>query len=107
MSPKFWESAPPPTHIWDRCPKKKQLFFYFFQFPYALLLAKFAMMPGLDGGGGWGQPNFSKASILGTLVLQPLPKYYALFRMVFYLLLDFVIAASFFILQTDKFETSQ
>ena len=27
--------------------------------------------------------------------------------MAFYLLLDFVIAASFFILQTDKFETSQ
>ena len=35
---------------------------------YALLLAKFAKVPGLGGGGGRGQPNFGNARILGAYV---------------------------------------
>ena len=30
MSPKIWESAPPPTHIWERSPKKR----VFYSFPF-------------------------------------------------------------------------
>ena len=32
MSPKVWESAAPPTHIWKRYPQKKR--FFFGSFPY-------------------------------------------------------------------------